>query len=223
MHMALQFAGRGFVEEGEGPSGPDGSRFEGRFVVYGIAAADGPVFGDDVSLLADDGSHGREVRLPSAAHFTAIRSGTTTEHLTTSDDTFEGLQIMKHSSSTRLRIYFDAEPDGTRDFRDRESFRRGQLIATYKADEITQVAPRAGVFDTRVNCRLLESTPFTFGGRIVDFADLAPSMVEISHGHAPEALASPISIPHHEAPFDNDGPGVFGRQFAVGGMMLVAS
>jgi hypothetical protein len=222
LHMALQFVGRGYLEADEGPNGPGGSRFEGRFVIYGLSGAAGPVAGDDVSLLREDGGRGHFAGA-GAAHFTAVRTGDHFEHLSTSDDEFVGLEVGRSSSTTRLKVYFDAKPDGTRAFPDGDSFRRGVLVATYQADEYTQIDARAGVFNTRVNYTLLESTPLSYRGTRIDFAELAPTMVEFSHGHAPEALSVTQPIPCEEAPFDRHGPGVFDRQFSVGGTMLVAA
>ncbi len=48
--LALQIAGRGRLE-GHPPGEVDGVRFEGRFVIYALADAQGPLFGEDVSLF----------------------------------------------------------------------------------------------------------------------------------------------------------------------------
>jgi hypothetical protein len=218
--LALQFAGRGRLE-GHPPGDIDGARFEGRFVIYGMTGIDGPVFGEDVSLFDPDrvASHGRG---PQSAHFVAVRSGFALEGFDTGDKEFTGHTIGRSSSQTRLRIFFDGQPDGTRGFEDRASFFRGELVATYKAEEFFQINPRAGVFDTRVNYTLLESTPFTFKGCTVDFSELAPRLAELSHGHNPEDDPDPEPIPHDEPPFNNRGPGEFAQRFPVGGALLAA-
>ncbi len=215
--MALQVAGRGRLE-GHPPGEVDGARFEGRFVIYSMYGGKGPIFGEDVSLFdaAAVAEHGRG---PQSAHFVSMRSGVVLEGFVTGDETIEGNTIGRTSSKTRLRIYFDASPDGTRRFTDRESFMRGELVATYRAEEYFQIDPRAGVFDTRVNYTLLESKPFAFAGETVDFADFAPQMVELSHGHNPEPDPHPEEIPQ-EPWFGDGGPGVFADHFPVGGSII---
>ncbi|MEU0266786.1 hypothetical protein [Nocardioides sp. NPDC006303] len=218
LRLAMQLAGRGRLE-GHPPGDVDGARFEGRFVVFGLFDHDAPVFGEDVSLFAAD-AVAEFGRGPQSAHLVAIRSGITLEGFVTDHDSdFQGHTFGRSSSETRFRVYFDASPDGSRSFDDRASFQRGELVATYKAEEFFQIDPRAGVFDTRVNYSLLESTPFTFNGRTIDFADLYPAMVEMSHGHNPEPDPSPEIIPD-EPPFSSRGPGVFANRFPVGGTLF---
>jgi hypothetical protein len=217
--LAMQIAGRGRLE-GHPPGEVDGARFEGRFVIYALAGADGQVLGEDVSLFSADAvaAHGRG---PQSAHLVAVRSGFVLEGFVTGDDTTDGHTIGRTSATTRLRIYYDANPDGTRSFTDRASFMRGALVATYKAEEYFQIDPRAEVFDTRVDYRLLESKPFEHGGTTVDFGDLAPHMVELSHGHLPEPDPTPEQIPAEE-PFLAGGPGVFADHFPVGGAIIAS-
>lgn len=218
--LALQIAGRGRLE-GHPPGEVDGVRFEGRFVIYAVADAKGPLFGEDVSLFdpAAVAAHGRGAQ---SAHLVAVRSGFLMEGFVTGDDTIEGTTIGRSSSQTRLRIYYDAAPDGSRRFNDRKAFMAGDLVATYRAEEYFQMDGRAGVFDTRVNYTLLESKPFEHAGVTVDFADLAPVMVELSHGHNPEPDPSPEEIPMEE-PFLHGGPGVFADHFPVGGAIIASS
>lgn len=130
--LAMQIAGRGRLE-GHPPGKVDGVRFEGRFVIYSLAGEKGQVFGEDVSLFCADAvkEHGRG---PQSAHLVAIRSGVVLEGFVTGDETIEGNTIGRTSARTRLRIYYDAAPDGSRRFNDRESFLRGELVATYQAD-----------------------------------------------------------------------------------------
>lgn len=216
--FAMQFAGQGRMED-HPPGLLDNARFEGRFVVWGMDGHAGPVFGDDVSLfdaqITTDAGRG-----PAGAHFTALRSGWALEGFTTNDGDYVGHTYGRSAADTRLRIYFDEHPDGGRTFSDRASFMRGRLVGTYSAHEYFQMDGRAGVFDTRVVYRLLESEPFTFNGVTIDLADHAPEMLELSHGHNPEALPTPEPIPHEEPQFGNKGPGQFVERFAVGGTLL---
>lgn len=218
--LAMQVAGRGRLE-GHPPGEVDGARFEGRFVIYALADSDGPVFGQDVSLFSAEAvaAHGRG---PQSAHLVAVRSGVVLEGFVTGDDTIEGHTIGRTSASTRLRIYYDPNPDGSRSFTDRASFMGGPLVATYEAQEYFQIDRRAEVFETRVDYRVLESTPFELAGVTVDFGQLAPHMVELSHGHLPEPDPTPEQIPQEE-PFLVGGPGVFADHFPVGGAIIASS
>src|SRR5919112_2662536 len=130
--LAMQIGGRGFLEA-HPPNDVTGARFEGRFVIYSMMSHGSPVFGDDVSLFERDGAaqHGLG---PGSAHFIAMRSGFGLESFHTGDDEFVGHLYARTSARTRLRIYFDAAPDGSRSFEDRDSFTRGRLIATYRAE-----------------------------------------------------------------------------------------
>ena len=221
LRMAMQVAGRGRLE-GHPPGQVDGARFEGRFVIYALTGAEGPVFGADVSLFDNDAVrvHGRG---PQSAHLVSVRSGYVLEGcVTTTGDAEVGHTIGRTSSDTRLNIYYDPEPDGTRRFEDRDSFRQGELVATYQAEEFFQIDPRAGVFDTRVNYQLLSSTSFTLHGVTVDLGELGPRMVELSHGHNPELDPNAETIPQEE-PFLNKGPGIFADHFPVGGSIQAVS
>jgi hypothetical protein len=215
--LALQIAGKGRLEA-HPPGVVEGVRFEGRFVIYALTGSDGPVFGHDVSLFDPDAVL-RYGRGPQSAHFVCVRSGYVLEGFNTGTANLEGHMIGRTSGDTRLRIFYDRNPDGGRAFDDRASFLEGELVATYQAEEYFQIDGRAGVFDTRVNYRLLESAPFEFNGITADFSDLAPTMEELSHGHAPETDPDPEIIPA-EAPFLNRGPGVFANHFPVGGAIL---
>lgn len=215
--LAMQIAGRGRLEA-HPPGVVEGVRFEGRFVIYALTGADGSVFGHDVSLFDADAA-ARFGRGPQSAHFVCVRSGYVLEGFDTSTPNLEGHMIGRTSGDTRLRVIFDASPTGERAFDDRESFLRGQVVATYAAEEYFQIDGRAEIFDTRVNYRLLESVPFEFNGITADFADIAPQMSELSHGHLPEADPNPEIIPNEE-PFLNRGPGVFATHFPVGGAIL---
>jgi len=216
--LAMQFAGRGKVEE-HPPGQLDTSRFEGRFVIFAMNGPDGPVFGDDVSLFdpACAKQHGRG---PQCAHFVAVRSGFVLETFDTGETGFMGHTVGRASAKTRLRVYYDPHPDGSRTFENRATFLKGELVATYKAEEFVQMDPKHGVFDTRVSYALLESKPFTFMDRTVDLADLAPRMSELSHGTMPEPDPQTEDIPSGEEPFSNKGPGRFAQRFAVGGTLL---
>lgn len=216
--LAMNFAGRGRIE-GHPPGELDGVRFEGRFVVYGLTGAKGPVFGEDVSLFDAD-CVARYGRGPQSAHLVSMRSGYVMEGFDTHKGDFLGHSIGRTSSNTRLRVYFDPNPDGSRSFDDRASFMGGELVATYQAEEFFQIDPRAGVFYTRVNYTLLDSEPFTYLGHTVDFAELAPQMAEMAHGHNPEDDPEPETIPHDQEPFTNRGPGEFAQRFSVGGSLL---
>jgi hypothetical protein len=218
LRLAMQLGGRGRLE-GHPPGDVDGARFEGRFVIFAMSDRDGPVFGEGVSLFDPDvvARHGRG---PQSAHFVAMRSGYTLEGFVTDQgDQFPGHTYGRSSSATRLRFYFDPHPDGSRRFDDRASFMKGSLVAVYGAEEYFQIDPRAGVFDTRVNYSVIESTPLTFNGRTVDLGALFPRMVEASHGHNPEPCPDPEPIPDEE-PFGNRGPGVFANHFPVGGTLF---
>lgn len=217
--MAIQMAGRGRLE-GHPPGNADDCRFEGRFLIYALNGKAGPVFGEDVSLHDAD-MVTKFGRGPASAHLVAVRSGWVLESFVTGDDEFIGHTIGRTSADTRLRIYFDESPDGSRSFTDRSAFMKGQLVATFKAEEYFHINPRAGVFDTRVNYTLLESTPFTFRGVTVDFADVIPQAVELSHGNNPEPDPNPEPVPNEE-PFLRGGPGVFADHFPVGGTWFVA-
>lgn len=218
MRLAMQFAGRGRLE-GHPPGDVDGVRFEGRFVIYAMNEDSGPVFGEDVSLFDADAvaKHGRGAQ---SAHFVAVRSGRTLEGFTTGEgEDFPGHQIGRASAATRMRIYFDAAPDGSRDYEDRASFLKGECVATYRTEEYFQINPVAGVFDTRCVYSILESTPLTFNGRTVDLGALFPRMIEHSHGQNPAPDPDPEPIPMEE-PFLDRGPGVFADRFAVGGTLF---
>lgn len=215
--LAMQVAGRGRNESS--PSGAvEGVRFEGRFVIWGMTGADGPLFGEDVSLFEAE-QVARVGRGPQSAHLVALRSGFALEGFATGDDSFAGHMFGRSSSKTRLRIFFDESPNGTRSFEDRSTWLKGQEVAVYRAEEFFQIDPDAGIFETRVNYTLLESTPFTFNGTTVDLADIAERMSEISLGRN-VGDGPGEEIPHTEAPFANRGAGTFTERFAVGGTMV---
>jgi hypothetical protein len=216
--MVMQFAGRGFLED-HPPGDVDGTRFEGRFVVLGLTGRNGPVFGQDVSLF-DEQCVKQFGRGPQCAHLVAVRSGFILEGFDTGGGGLIGHTVGRTSTQTRLRIFYDAHPDGTRNFEERASFLKGELVGTYQAEEYFQIDSRAGVFDTRVNYTLLKSKQFTHMGRSVDLAALAPRMTELAHGHNPEPDPTPEAIPHQEPYFDNRGPGEFTQRFPVGGPVL---
>jgi hypothetical protein len=216
--LAMQIGGQGRVEE-HPPGQLDNARFEGRFVIWAMTGRDGPLFGDDVSLF-DPKCAEQHGRGPQCAHFVAIRSGAVLETFNTGDKDFVGHLFGRTTSKTRLRVYYDAKPDGSRRFDDRGSFLKGQLVATYRAEEFAQFDTKAGNFETRVNYTLLESKPLTFRDRTVDFADLAPRMSELSHGRMPERAPQAEPIPHDEEPFSNKGPGEFTDRFSVGGTLM---
>jgi hypothetical protein len=213
----MQIAGRGRLEA-HPPGVVDGARFEGRFVIYSMNGPDGSVFGPDVSLFdpAAVKAHGRG---PQSAHFVAVRSGYVLEGFETGGSEIVGHTIGRSAASTRLRVFFDESPDGSRRFSDRASFLRGRLVATYAAEEFFQIDSRAEVFDTRVSYSILESAAFDFHEVRVDLAELAPRMSELSHGHLPEPDPHPEVIPAEE-PFLVGGPGVFANHFPVGGALL---
>jgi hypothetical protein len=214
----MQVGGRGFLEA-HPPNDITGARFEGRFVIYSMMSGGSQLFGDDVSLFHGEcaARHGLG---PRSAHLVAVRSGFGLESFHTGDDEFVGHLFARTSVRTRLRVFFDPEPDGTRDFEDRDSFFRGHLVATYRAEEFFQSDPRAETFNTRVTYNLLESTPFTFLGTTVELGRLAPTLVDLSAGHSPEDAPRPTPIPHQEEPFTDRGPGVFAQRFPVGGAWL---
>jgi len=204
--------------EAHPPGDVDGTRFEGRFVIYAMNAPSGPVFGADVSLFDEElvASVGRG---PQSAHLVCVRSGFVLQGFVTSSGDMEGHTVGRTSVETRWKVYFDPSPDGSRRFDDRESFTRGQLVATYAAEEFFQIDGRAEVFDTRVNYSILESVPFEFRDHRVDLGKLAPRLTALSHGHLPETNPNPEIIPQ-EDPFLAKGPGVFASHFAVGGTIL---
>src|SRR5262245_15856461 len=98
----MQIAGRGRLEA-HPPGIVDGARFEGRFVVYSVTGADGPLFGADVSLFEPKAvaAHGRG---PRSAHIVAVRSGYVLEGFETSTDDLVGHTIGRTAASTCLRI-----------------------------------------------------------------------------------------------------------------------
>lgn len=217
----MQIGGRGRLE-GHPPGEVDGARFEGRFVIFALADQDGAVFGPDVSLF-DPSLVEQFGRGAQSAHLVAVRSGITLEGFVTDEgDDFVGHVYGRSSLESRFRIYFDATPDGSRHYDDRDSFTRGELVATYQAEEYFQINPRAGVFDTRVSYSLVSSKPFTFMSRTVDLGEMYPRLVEISHGNNPEPDPNPEPIPD-EAPFNVREPSVFANRFPVGGSLFVAS
>jgi hypothetical protein len=218
--LAMQIAGQGRVEE-HPPGQLDGARFEGRFVIWAMNGGEGPVFGEEVSLFDQKcvQQHGRG---PQCAHFVALRSGSVLETFSTGEEGFAGHLVGRTTSKTRLRIYYDPQPDGSRRYEDRASFLKGELVATYKAEEFAQFDAKGDTFDTRVSYTLLESKPFTFKDRTVDLADLAPRMSELSHGRMPKTSPQPEPIPHEEEPFSLKGPGHFTDRFPVGGTLLSA-
>jgi hypothetical protein len=213
--MVMDTVGRGFLEDGK----PDGARYEGRFVIYAMDGGNAPVFGKDVSLFdpACVKAHGAGVQ---CAHFVALRSGHILQAFGTGDGKdFPGLEAGR-TSNAGLRIYYDPHPDGTRNFENHASFLKGQLIATYDAEEYFQIDPQAGVLYTRVSYTLLKSKPFSYLGHTVDLADLAPRMTELSQGHLPSPDPTPQAIPNESPYFSNKGPGQFTKHFGVGGSML---
>jgi hypothetical protein len=186
--LAIQVAGIGRMEA-QPPGVVDGTRFEGRFVIYATNGPDGPVFGADVPLFDDDAvaAHGRG---PQSAHLVCVRSGYVLEGFVTSSGDMAGHTVGRTSSSTRWKVYFDPSPDGTRRFDDRASFTSGQLVATYAAEELFQIDSRAEVFDTRVNYSVIDSVPFELHGVVVDLGTLAPRLAELSHGHPASSPAT---------------------------------
>ena len=216
--LAMQFAGQGRLEVL--PEGQDGARFEGRFVIWGMNGADGPLFGEDVSLFDAD-QVAAVGRGPQSAHLVAMRSGFALESFSTGDETFAAHTFGRASSKTQLRIFFDEAPDGTRRFEDRASWLKGEQVAVFKAEEFFQADAEAGIFKTRVYYALLDSAPFTFKGITVDFADIANQMSETSLGRSP-VEGPEEEIPHTEEPFANRGPGTFAERFAVGGTVVAA-
>jgi hypothetical protein len=204
--------------EAHPPGVPDLARYEGRFVIYSLAGPEGPLFGDDVSLF-DATAVKKFGRGPQSAHLVAVRSGFTLEGFDTSSNDLVGQTIGRSSMKSRWRVYFDANPDGSRDFDDRAAFMQGELVATYSAEEFFQTDPRAGTLDTRVDYVHIDSKPFEFNGRTVDLGDIAPRLTEITHGHLPESDPNPEIIPDEE-PFAALGPGVFANHFPVAGTIL---
>lgn len=213
----MQVVGIGRMES-HPPGVVDGTRFEGRFVIYALNGAEGPLFGTDVPLFDADAvaAHGRG---PQSAHLVSLRSGSVLEGFVTASGDMAGHTVGRTAAGTVLRVYFDARPDGTRSFDDRASFQRGELVATYAAEEFFQIDARAEVFDTRVNYSILDSKPFTYAGVTVDLGEVAPRLVELSHGHLPETNPNPEIIPNEE-PFLTKGPGVFASHFPIGGAIL---
>lgn len=215
--LAIQVVGIGRMEE-HPPGEVDGTRFEGRFVIYAMNGPDRPVFGADVPLF-DEAAVAAHGRGPQSAHLVCVRSGYVLEGFVTSSGDMAGHTVGRTSATTRWKVYFDPSPDGTRRFDDRASFTSGQLVATYAAEEFFQIDSRAEVFDTRVNYSVLDSVPFELHGVVVDLGTLAPRLAELSHGHLPETNPNPEIIPSEE-PFLNKGPGVFASHFPVGGTVL---
>lgn len=219
VRLAIQHAGHGRME-GHARGNADNCRFESRFVIFALSLRDDPLFGRDVSLFSDlaVSKHGRGA--PSA-HFVAVRSGWILESFSIGERHDASRLIARTSSESRLRIYFDPNPDGSRTFSDRSSFMKGELIATYQAEEYLQIDQVAGNFETRVNYALLESTPFKFAGVCVDMADFACNLAEASHGSGSEPDPEPEEIPLEE-PFARHGEGLFVNRFMLGGTMFAA-
>lgn len=217
--VAIQIAGQGRIEE-HPPGVLDGVRFEGRFSIFGIDARDGAVFGHDVSLFDPEcvEAHGRG---PQCAHFVAVRSGSVLEAFSTGDGPdFPGHLVGRTTTDTRLRIFFDPNPDGSRNYNDRNSFVDGDAIVTYLAQEYFGMDAEGGVFDTRVAYTLEGSEPVTFNGRTVDLGKLFPRLTELSHGHNPEPAPDAEPIPNREPWFSGRGAGNFVSRFTVNGTML---
>lgn len=216
--MVMQLAGRGHMEA-HPPGDVAGTRYEGRFVIFSMDDGAGQVFGDDTSLF-DESCVKHYGRGPQCAHFVAVRSGYILQGFETGDATFTGNTVGRTASSSRVRIYYDAHPDGTRSYDNGASFETGTEIATYRADETFSIDPRGGVFDTRVDLRLLNSQTFTYEGHRVNLAQIATHMTEFDHGHNPEPDPNPEPIPYQEPWFTNRGPGVFANRFPVGGDII---
>lgn len=216
-NLTMQIAGQGRLEN-HPPGILDGARFEGRFVIWGLSGPGGPLFGEDVSLFHSELVH-RLGRGAQSAQLVAVRSGDALEGFSTGEDQYDAHVYGRASSRTRLQVFFDATPDGSRSFSDRQAFTQGELVATYRAEEHFQMDVRAEVFATQVLYRLEDSRPFTHHGVTVDFAAIAPAMLEHSHGHNPEPMPNPERIPHAEPPFARRGPGDFTERFAVGGII----
>lgn len=231
--MAMQVAGRGRIEAPNGldPHGTfdaNGARFQGRFVIYSIDGDGEPIFGNDVSLF-DPGCVTKFGRGPQCAHFAAVLNGMILEAFDTGEPGFVGHLVGRTGPTAgppgpgeRLRIFFDPHPDGTRNFEDLRSFERGEIIARYKVSEFFQIDFRAGIFNSRGNYSLIESTPVTFNGRTVDFKDVAARITQIWHAHLPEPDPDPDPIPTEQEPYGSKGPGQFDLRFPIGGMLMSA-
>lgn len=219
--MVMQTTGRGRLEE-HPPGVVDGVRFEGRFVIWGMSSAGGQVFGDDASLFDEDcvEQYGRG---PQCAHLVAVRSGSILHGFVTGNgDDLKGESVGRTTAASRYRIFYDAHPNGSRDYEERAGWLRGELVATYSSDEFFSIDAAGGVFDTRVDYSIISSTPFELNGVKVDFATLAPHMTELDHGHNPQPDPQPEPVPYDESWFANKGPGEFASYFPVGGAVLAA-
>jgi hypothetical protein len=216
--MVMQTAGRGHMEA-HPPGHVDGTRFEGRFVIFGMIDGRGQVFGNNASLFDENcvRSYGRG---PQCAHFVAVRSGYILQGFESGDSTFTGNTVGRTATSSRVRVYYDAHPNGTRSYENRASFLKGKLIGVYTGDETFSIDPRGGVFDTRVDMRLLSSRWFTYKGHRVNLRQIATHMTELDHGHNPEPDPNPEAIPYKERWFSNRGPGTFVNRFPVGGAII---
>lgn len=231
--MAMQVGGRGRIESPGGldPHGTfavDGARFQGRFVIYSIDGDGAPIFGNDVSLF-DSNCVAKFGRGPQCAHFVGVLNGRILEAFDTGEPGFVGHLVGRTGPTDgppkrgeRLRIFFDPHPDGTRNFENLASFEKGDIIARYKVSEFFQIDLRAAIFNSRGNYSLIESKPVTFGGRTVDFKDVAPRITQIWHAHMPEPDPDPDPIPTDQEPYGDKGPGQFDLRFPIGGMLMNA-
>jgi hypothetical protein len=216
--LGMQVAGCASFAQRSLGSDDTTNRFAVRSLIFALSDRDGPVFGPDVSLF-DPRAAAQHGRGPQSAHFFAVWSGSVLESFATdSGDAGQNHIFARTSATTRLRIYFDPQPNGTRSFGDGGMFTTGAPVAVYAGEGYFQMDRLDETLDIRANYAILESTPMTFNGVTVDLGALYPRMVEVSRGRE-SALRDPSE--------DADAPsparcrdGIPSFRFSTGGTLF---
>lgn len=134
--------------------------------------------GIDGSLFANDAIGER------TAHFTFAA------HPFTATDFTNGALKLAVDAAGRFSVYLQREPCGT--FDDPSSFVKGECIATFeRVSVVVGATVGAAVTLNAFSARLVSSTPFAFGERTYDFAELLPHGITQWGTASPEPIAPP--------------------------------
>lgn len=219
--IVINWSGQGRIEAAKPKLAS--TRYEGRFVIFGLGGGSHPILPEGSSLFDPTcvAQHGAGVQ---CAYLVAIRDGAVENGYLTGDASanYTGQETGWSVPGTETQIFFNPHPDGTRSFADRASFTNGTLVATYAAKESFELDPVAGTFFTRVSYRALSAKTFQLDGKQINFQQLAPYMTENAVGHNPAPLATPEPIPTDVPVFHDKGAGVFPNLFAVSGSTIAA-
>lgn len=217
----ISWAGQGRIESTKPQLA--GSRYEGRFVVFGLGSATHAILPPDAPLF-DSSCVGRFGAGVQCAYLVAIRDGAAEDGFLTGDDSadFPGQENGWSTPQARVQVFFDPHPDGSRSFDDRASFTRGTLVATYAAREYFELDSLSKTFYTRVSYRALSGRSFVMDGERLNLTQLAPSMSEAAMGHNPTPDPMPETVPLDVPTFQAKGPGIFANRFTVSGTVTAA-